>query len=405
MYNKNRVLVRLEKLARDLIGKESRIVLSNSFVGLILVTLSLLAGFQRKRRGLLIFKPDRIGDFVIAIGAIRCLFNKYPEEESTIVCSPIVADLAKKMFPKASIVVVDPFKEVLSETFLGCIKTIWQLSRKRHIQAISLRHQLTFWQELMWFSVSSPRRIAFGPPQNVSNTILRFSTKGLRASNPTRYPKYQYPATTREFSSNLSVVAELIGEEIRESEIHPKLLNCGSEIRESNSLYIFPFGSTSIRDIPHEILGAALVLLQNESLAQEIILLHSPEQREKYSQYSRRLEEIGVKNIILKVATSVPRMVEEICGATLVMATETGPAHIAIAADRFLVGIIGGGHFGMFAPWTNSDKQQWINSRIECYNCDWRCPYPTPICITQISSKEIFEAACILFKRALARPN
>lgn len=39
---------------------------------------------------------------------------------------------------------------------------------------------------------------------------------------------------------------------------------------------------------------------------------------------------------------------------------------------------------GQFAPWSRSARQLWITQSVECAGCNWRCPFETPRCITEI---------------------
>lgn len=65
----------------------------------------------------------------------------------------------------------------------------------------------------------------------------------------------------------------------------------------------------------------------------------------------------------------------------LLVANESGLFHIAQWAKRPVVGIVGGGHYGWFAPYpTCADYRngQICFERMPCYNCNWNCIYDVP---------------------------
>jgi ADP-heptose:LPS heptosyltransferase len=65
----------------------------------------------------------------------------------------------------------------------------------------------------------------------------------------------------------------------------------------------------------------------------------------------------------------------------LLVANESGLFHIAQWAKRPVVGIVGGGHFGWFAPYptcVDGGNGQICFERMPCYNCNWNCIYDFP---------------------------
>ena len=77
------------------------------------------------------------------------------------------------------------------------------------------------------------------------------------------------------------------------------------------------------------------------------------------------------------------RLLEE---STSVACPETATAHLAVALGKMVVAVLGGGHFGYFAPWSHTTKQLWISHPLPCFNCNWNCRYPTPHCLDGIAA-------------------
>jgi ADP-heptose:LPS heptosyltransferase len=80
---------------------------------------------------------------------------------------------------------------------------------------------------------------------------------------------------------------------------------------------------------------------------------------------------------------------ERIRQADLVLALESAPAHLATCMNKKGVFLVGGGHFDFFAPWHRSDRQIWLWERTPCYQCNWNCLYPEPLCMNGIEPTRI----------------
>jgi ADP-heptose:LPS heptosyltransferase len=78
-------------------------------------------------------------------------------------------------------------------------------------------------------------------------------------------------------------------------------------------------------------------------------------------------------------ATPLPALFDILAGAALVVANDTGPAHIAIALARPTVVILGGGHFGANFPYPPAATPRGTHvlyHEMPCYHCHWICTQP-----------------------------
>jgi len=105
----------------------------------------------------------------------------------------------------------------------------------------------------------------------------------------------------------------------------------------------------------------------------------------------------SVNNLI--GCTSLPELIELIGSAALVIANETSAIHIAAATKTNTICILGGGHFGRFAPYPEymDLKPLCLYEKMDCYHCNWICsfktredePYP---CISAISVQKVWSS-------------
>jgi ADP-heptose:LPS heptosyltransferase len=72
-----------------------------------------------------------------------------------------------------------------------------------------------------------------------------------------------------------------------------------------------------------------------------------------------------------------------------VVSMDSCHAHIAGALDIPAIAILGGGHYGFFAPWGESKKFRWLTHPLPCFGCHWSCIYDRPLCIQDVPPAQI----------------
>ncbi|HTH48196.1 MAG TPA: glycosyltransferase family 9 protein [Candidatus Limnocylindria bacterium] len=152
-----------------------------------------------------------------------------------------------------------------------------------------------------------------------------------------------------------------------------------------------PFGSSSLRTLPAAVLIAGIKEFRKQ-LPLSLRLPAAPAERTRYEAYADELAAGGLPRPLVVPTPTVEALLTEMAGSRAVLSTESAPAHLAVALDRPAVILLGGGHHGLFAPWTRSARQIWLDHPLDCYHCDWQCCHPEPYCLTQISSSAVAEA-------------
>jgi len=89
----------------------------------------------------------------------------------------------------------------------------------------------------------------------------------------------------------------------------------------------------------------------------------------------------------------------------ILISNDTGTVHIAHAVGTPTVCILGGGHFGRFAPYPElsgkPSRLKVVYHKMPCYGCDWKCVYhikdeePAP-CISNISVDAVWNEVMLL---------
>ena len=86
---------------------------------------------------------------------------------------------------------------------------------------------------------------------------------------------------------------------------------------------------------------------------------------------------------------SILEVIPLISSSAAVLTMDSAPAHIAIACGTPSVSILAGGQYGHFAPYGNPDINIWLSHSMDCFGCNWKCPFGEPYCITRIEDRAI----------------
>ncbi|MFI4869710.1 MAG: glycosyltransferase family 9 protein [Steroidobacterales bacterium] len=99
--------------------------------------------------------------------------------------------------------------------------------------------------------------------------------------------------------------------------------------------------------------------------------------------------------------TTLQQLVELIATAELVISNDSAAYHIAVALRRKVICFLGGGHYGWFAPYPESepmsDLTRVLSVPMECFWCNWQCRYPRAedeavYCVRSISVQAAIDA-------------
>lgn len=333
-----------------------------------------------------IYKPDRIGDFILAIGAIRTIMFEYGSKRIQIIVSESVYPLAVHIFPKAQIISIKHVYNLsFTRGFLKCVQSIISIQRFITGNIVSLRHHPSP-KELMMFDwlIRKGQNIYINP----SGLGFRASSflNGLERGG-IMYPKHCPDGFPRELEANRLIVSAVLGRELSISAVIPEIP--GSKI--GKAVHIFPFGSAGIRTYPLDKLAESI---ERSNIPKNVSMLVCGDKRDMTSLegLSKQLFHLGFQEVKPYCAESLSDLIQSISQSIAVIGVESAGCHISTALNRRTVVIIGGGHYGIFGPWRRSDRQVWVANRIFCYLCDWRCTQSSVRCIIEISTQSISSA-------------
>ncbi len=328
-----------------------------------------------------LFKADGLGDFVLALGAIRALLDRFGTENCILITSPAARDFARHEFPELDQVIVTPFSGRLWRTW----------AHLRHLRStplfqhgvndlISLRHHRYLHQDLLIASIPSQR--TFGLQKSPCSFAGEASQGRLRFDQEALCPAIVRAGWCLDLECHQTLLDLVSGTSSDPKQTVPRLSSRELVEREP-WVAVAPYGAHPIRDLP-----ISLIAELSRHLATRhrlgLRLLSSPSQAPRLTRDVETLRWAGVPDVQLMVTPDLAGLVMAIDRTRLLVATETATAHLGAAADAPMVGIIGGGHYGRFAPWIRSNRQRWVEWKLPCFGCNWSCIHSSPLCITDL---------------------
>lgn len=360
-----------------------------------------LASLRRRPRGhpykrVAIYKADRLGDFVLALGAIRTVVDAHGVENCVLLGSRFTLELTRVAFPALECVELSSGHNRL-----------WQTRRelravRRHPvftdgveTLVSLRHHRTLHDDLQIGAVPACHTwgVANSPLTDEGEQLVRSRLKFDRLIS---WPVSE-DGECAELAAHRGLVGALLRRDITADEIHPSLP--GTDFLRSPYVLVSPFGSSSVRNFTIEQLTGAARAVREHGL--RLRLAAEPRDVARYADFARELGARSQTEVEVTQTPGMRELIETVRGARLVVSVETVTAHLATALDQPLVATVGGGHYGWFAPWHRSTRQQWLTHRTDCFGCNWHCRHDSPICLRLISGHDFYLAT----KKALSAPE
>lgn len=327
-----------------------------------------------RQRRVCIYKVDRIGDFVLALGALRALVQHYGASECRLIVSSLVAPFAAAEFPEVERWEVPPdassaWHEI--RPLRRAHAATW--SEEKFAELVCLRHARSIYRDITlgWIEARAWHGLGSRP---TPGTLF----VGHKPALVEEYPSTATHPWCRELLAHRAVVAAATGATPDWATLRPRLASIQGG-RGSDWVFC-PFGSEPNRDYPEDLW---IIAWRDAALpAGPVQLLGPEERRHDLASLAERLRgEAGRPEVDVAVNLPQREFIARLAAARGIVTVESAAAHFATAFDKPAVIVIGGGHFGWFAPWGDRARQQWLSHSLPCFGCDWQCPYPTIHCV------------------------
>lgn len=339
-----------------------------------LVNFRSIGGYLRHVR-YLVFKPDGIGDFILATGCISFLAREIGEENLTICVRDLLAPLAAAQFPEATVIgmpVAEKRKTVnlFALNFIKCLPVWRQLREKPLDGAASLRHMRNYLQNFLFFSAKTDRFVAcknlLADNGRFSRVFVEHLVRTLRKVEEISYPEAKANLPT-ELEANRRVISQLVGREVPLETVLPALKS--GALGDNGPWVCCPLSSMKSKDYPFASWREIFKELREEKGERELLLVGSGSQRKKLEELRAQLDDIP--NVRVEIPPTLPAFVDRIAAARVVLTVDTAACHIAGALDKRCAVLFSGLHVGMFGPWQKTARQRWLQPELQPGKTKW----------------------------------
>ena len=332
-----------------------------------------------------IVKLDRIGDFVLSTGAIRKLVGHFGEARCALVVSVEAEPFARREFPGVACCALPVaagrlFREIAPHCHA------WQaaLSGFGCEHLVCLRHQRSFYRDLVLRAIPARRRWWLEAAPFGDRALLELEAAAAAYPGPTE------AEAPLELAAHRRLVGAVLRRSLAPEELAPALRPARS-VAQSRTVVLAPLANEAIRDLPATLAWSALAGCGRLADA-TVVVLGSAAQAARLETFRSSAPPAWRERCRVVAGETTEGWIGTIAGAALVLAAESSSAHIACALDRPLVAVLGGGHPGLFAPWSRSARQRWLTHPLPCYGCDWQCVHPEPYCLSLIGTADLISA-------------
>jgi len=344
--------------------------------------------FRIPQKRVLIIKSDAIGDYILFRNFIEIVKKSeiFNDHKIDLLGNKLWQDLALQY---DSAFIEDFFFIIPDDLYESPLKTIklgWQLFKKNYQTVLQPGYARVFIADGLAGLTGAKQIIGFeGDTERIN---IKYKTK-----------------TDQFYTQRLQMPAGIDFEFERSKFFFENVLKqhvtiTGPIIQSKNGsrhgIIIFP-GTGVIKRCWDEEKFLALIKLINQHTSQPVYLAGAPHEKDIGNFLIENLPPKSINNLIGK--TSLPQLVELIGSAALIIANETSAIHIAAASQTKAVCILGGGHFGRFAPYPEHIQSRlvYVYEKMECYHCNWNCKYqtgenePYP-CISNVGLEKVWQA-------------
>ena len=353
-----------------------------------------LAGAQR----ILFVRTDAVGDAVLASALLEPLRRHCPGARLAVLCQHYVAELFTACPLVDSIICYDAQKMHLAPDRAEILAEIAAFQPDVILNSVRSRDRLS---EELTLAFTAAKHIAIeGDKNNLAAPEWQAARNCYQQIIPTPGAPMMELDRHADFLRQLGVAGSdraplqpVVWTSVAE-EVLADVLFAQGNLDPQRTLALFPFTQHPFKNYPS--FAAAL----KDFAGWNILLFGGPETRERCEQLAGELP----GNVInLAGRTSLRELTALIRRCRLLVGSDSCGVHIACAVGVPNVVVLGGGHFGRFLPY--SPLTSAVVLPLDCYGCNWRCPHPSHLCITNIAPEVLAAAIAATLKGPSPKPR
>ena len=344
--------------------------------------------FSRASRSnaILLVRTDGIGDLVYCIPFVQAIRNRHPGSKIVLCATGDVAELARAM---------PVFDDVVGFARMPGRRNYMyrlRLLRRVRLTAPKVAVNLSFHREHLGDEITllsgAPETIAFSG----NDECIHLS---MRLRNNREYSRVldvgdNIPERDKYFALMAALGAEKPAVNPQSGDFHSIEIDAKTSRHEIPGtqtgpyLVLGPGGSAAIRRWPAENFSSLADIISREfDLA--VVVSGNREERGTLLRVAGTMKRKATVSSDLNILSTT----ELLTRSSLFVGNESGLLHLAATLGVPGVGILGGGHFNRYFPY---GSVRIVHHPLDCYECNWKCKFPEPYCITDITVEDVAHA-------------
>lgn len=348
-------------------------------------------------RNLLLIRPDHLGDVLFLTPGLRALRKALPGVRITLMVGPWSADVVRDN-PDVDAVLTCPFpgferrpKSDLIAPYRLLAETARRLRRDAFDAAVALRFD-HWWGAWLAAEASIPTRIGYDTPETrpFLTDALSYSADRHEVLQNTRLLRRLAPDMP-----DLPGLTHFVIPDVDREWASEWLLGRGAS--DSRPLVaIHPGAGAAVKQWPPEQWAAIAGKLISERGAQ-VLLTGGPAERGLVDAVQRSL---GQPVLDAAGQTSLGQLAALLARCRLVLGSDSGPLHLAVAVGAPTMHLYGPVDAAKFGPWGAAERHVVVRTDWPCAPCnrlDWDpAQLPAHGCIRSIAEQQVWRAASLL---------
>jgi radical SAM superfamily enzyme YgiQ (UPF0313 family)/glycosyltransferase involved in cell wall biosynthesis/ADP-heptose:LPS heptosyltransferase/predicted O-methyltransferase YrrM len=337
-------------------------------------------------KSLLFFRPDSIGDNVMAASMLPHIKAKYSDAKISVLCQDHITELYESSPFVDSVIGFNRLKGYQDETYRNSI--VQQLQALRAELLLNSLYSRDPLYDLFAINSGACISVAFnGNLCNISSDERDKNNKLYTRIIPDNEQPKREIERHRDFLTAIGIDAPPLQPVVwttPDDEMFADVFFSKNRLDSEKTIALFVCGQWIGKFYEHYESALSKILKDKDM---SVIALGT----DSASEINQKIvDHIGVTAINLAGKTTLRQTAAILKRCRLVIGADTGLAHIACAVGTSNVVILGGGHFGRFMPY--SPLTSIVCLPLECYDCNWQCRYERPYCIKGIKAEVITEA-------------
>jgi ADP-heptose:LPS heptosyltransferase len=357
----------------------------------------------RDDAAVLVVRLDNIGDFVLWLDGTRAIRHRYPRPDYriTLAASAEFADFAASSGLFDDVIAVDR-RRLGSDTDYRSL--LWrQISGLRAAVAVNPTFSRTFASDELIRASGAPLRIG------IDGDFANQSSRKRARSDRWYSQLVDIPAGLHEIEANAAFARQFdAAAKPARPRLEPTMIARPDWLDDAHGYIVaFPGAGLTAKQWPPERFAAVIDRIHAQTGWSTLLCGHASD-TEIAAGILRRTNAKRVHNMCGH--TTLNELAEVLKSAKLLLANDTGAAHIAAAVDCPVVVPFGGWHFGRFLPYPALIDPPPATVRpvfvpMPCYRCDARCIYPRAdddpfACLDRVTIDAVWDAVSPLIAPA-----